>query len=127
MARKKSPTLTDVELRLMQVLWGLESGTVHDVVDALSGRETPAYSTVLTMLRILEQKGYVRHEKVGRAFVYYPVIGENDARRSATRYLMSRFFDNSPETLVLNLIENRELSKEDLERIKMLIEEAEEA
>lgn len=125
MARRKSPTLTDGELRLMQVLWGRESATVSDVVDALAGRDAPAYSTVLTMLRILEQKGYVRHEKEGRAFVYFPVIGENDARRSAIQYMMSRFFNNSPETLVLNLIENEELSPEDLDRIKRLIDEAE--
>lgn len=124
MARQKSPTLTDGELKLMQVLWGRGSGTVGDVVDALAGRETPAYSTVLTMLRILEQKGYLRHEKEGRAFVYYPVIGKEDARRSAIRHLMSRLFDNSPETLVLNLIENEELNPEDLDRIKKLIEEA---
>jgi len=124
MARRKSPTLTDGELKLMQVLWGRESGTVSDVVDALAGRDAPAYSTVLTMLRILEQKGYVRHEKEGRAFVYFPVIGENDARRSAIQYMMSRFFNNSPESLVLNLIENEELSSEDLDRIKRLIDEA---
>jgi len=124
MARRKSPTLTDGELRLMQVIWGRGSATVGDVVDALAGRETPAYSTVLTMLRILEQKGYLRHEKEGRAFVYYPVIEKNDARRSAIRHLMSRLFDNSPESLVLNLIENEELSSEDLDRIKKLIEDA---
>ena len=124
MARRKSPTLTDGELRLMQVIWGRESATVGDVVDALTGQDGPAYSTVLTMLRILEQKGYLRHEKEGRAFVYYPVIGKNDARRSAIKHLMSRLFDNSPESLVLNLIENEELDREDLDRIKKLIDEA---
>lgn len=124
MARRKSPTLTDGELRLMQVIWGRESATVSDVVHALAGPDAPAYSTVLTMLRILEQKGYLRHEKEGRAFVYHPVIGKNDARRSAIRHLMSRLFDNSPESLVLNLIENEDLDSEDLDRIKKLIEDA---
>jgi len=124
MARKKSATLTDGELRLMQVVWGRKSATVSEVVDALAGQKAPAYSTVLTMLRILEQKGYLRHEKDGRAFVYYPVIGKNDARRSAIRHLMSRLFDNSPESLVLNLIENEDLDREDLDRIKKMIEDA---
>lgn len=124
MARQKSTTITDGELKLMQVLWRRGSATVGDVVDALSTEDAPAYSTVLTMLRILEQKGYLRHEKEGRAFVYYPIVEKNDARKSAIRHLMSRFFDNSPETLVLNLIENEELNPEDLDRIKKLIEDA---
>jgi len=124
MARQKSSTITDGELKLMQVLWGRGSATVGDVVDALAEQDAPAYSTVLTMLRILEQKGYLRHEKDGRAFVYYPIVGKNEARKSAIRHLMSRFFDNSPETLVLNLIENEELNPEDLNRIQKLIEDA---
>jgi len=124
MARQKSSTITDGELKLMQVLWGRGSATVGDVVDALAEQDAPAYSTVLTMLRILEQKGYLRHEKDGRAFVYYPIVGKNEARKSAIRHLMSRFFDNTPETLVLNLIENEELNPEDLNRIQKLIEDA---
>lgn len=124
MGRRKSPTLTEAELRLMQVLWDQESATVSDVVDTLAGRESPAYSTVLTTLRILEQKGYLRHEKEGRAFVYYPIVGRDDARRSVIQYMMSRFFDNSPETLVLNLVENKELDARDLGRIQKMIEEA---
>lgn len=124
MGRRRSPTLTDAELRLMQVLWDRKSATVGDVVDTLAGREAPAYSTVLTTLRILEQKGYVRHEKDGRAFVYYPIVGRQDAQRSAIQYLMSRFFDNSPETLVLNLVKNEELDARDLNRIQKMIEES---
>ena len=108
----------------MQVLWDRESATVSDVVDTLAGRESPAYSTVLTTLRILEQKGYLRHEKSGRAFVYFPIVGRHDAQRSAIRHLMSRFFDNSPETLVLNLVESEELDARDLDRIQKMIEEA---
>jgi len=124
MGRRKSPTLTDAELRLMQVLWDRESATVSDVVDTLAGRESPAYSTVLTTLRILEQKGYLRHEKEGRAFVYYPIVGRGDAQRSVIQYMMSRFFDNSPETLVLNLVQNEELDARDLGRIQKMIEKA---
>ena len=126
MGRRRSPTLTDAELRLMRVIWDRGSATVSEVVNALAGREAPAYSTVLTILRILEQKGYLRHEKEGRAFVYYPIVGREDAQRSAIQYLMSRFFDNSPETLVLNLIENEELDAQDLARIHKMIQKSEE-
>jgi len=69
MSRRKSATLTDGELRLMNVLWDKARATVRDVVAALPSPRRPAYSTVLTMLRILEEKGYARHEKRGRAFV----------------------------------------------------------
>ncbi len=126
MGRRRSPTLTDAELRLMRVIWDRGSATVSDVVNALAGSESPAYSTVLTILRILEQKGYLRHEKEGRAFVYYPIVGREDAQRSTIQYLMSRFFDNSPETLVLNLVENEELDAQDLARIHKMIQKAEE-
>lgn len=123
MARRRSPTLTDAELRLMEVLWNNGASTVTDVVETLAGMS--AYSTVLTTLRILEQKGYIRHEKVGRAFVYHPVVRRDDARRSAIRYLMSRFFDDSPEMLVLNLIKNKELDTHELDRIKKMVQDAE--
>lgn len=126
MGRRRSPTLTDAELRLMQVIWNRGSATVSEVVNTFAGPESPAYSTVLTILRILEQKGYLRHEKEGRAFVYYPIVRREDAQRSAIQYLMSRFFDNSPETLVLNLVENEELDAQDLARIHNMIQKAEE-
>ncbi len=85
MPRPKSALLTEGELRLMQVLWDRGRATVGDVVAALQGRRTPAYNTVLTMLRILETKGYVRHDKEGRAFVYEPPIDRQQARRSAVK------------------------------------------
>ncbi len=81
-----------------------------------------AYSTVLTTLRILEKKGYLRHEKQGRAFVYQPVVDRKEARRNVLRYVMDRFFGNSPEALVLNLIEDREISTAELKRVKKMIE-----
>ena len=81
MPRKRSETLTDGELKLMKVLWAKERATVGEVVTALSLRRRPAYNTVLTMLRILEDKGYARHKKEGRAFVYMPVIDRNMAQR----------------------------------------------
>jgi len=120
-ARKKSVALTDGELRLMQVLWDQERATVSDVVDHLDGPRKPAYNTVLTLLRILERKGYVRHEKSGRAFVFMPVIDRNQARRRAVSHLLSRFFDNSAELLVLNLLDHDRVDRAELVRLRSLI------
>ena len=125
MPRKKSPTLTEAELRLMDVIWERGESTVGDVVEALPKDSRLAYSSVLTTLRILEQKGYVRHEKRGRAFLYSPITGREDAQRTAVRYVMSRFFENSPEMLVLNVLESEDLSPAELKRLRRMIEEAE--
>lgn len=125
MARKKSPGLTDAELRLMEVLWQRGSATVSDVVESLPKEVPLAYSTVLTTLRILENKGYLRHSKEGRAFVYRPVIGREEARESAVTHLLRRFFENSPELLVLNLVRGKKIAPEELARLRKRIEEVE--
>lgn len=126
MARKKSPNLTEAELRLMDVIWEKGECTVSEVADALPHELGLAYNTVLTTLRILEEKGYLRHTKPddSRAFVYRAVVGHQEASRNAVRYLLSRFFRNSPELLVLNLLEDEELSRKELRRIRALLEEA---
>jgi predicted transcriptional regulator len=121
--RPKSALLTEGELRLMQVLWDRGRATVGDVVSALEGRRTPAYNTVLTMLRILETKGYVRHDKEGRAFVYEPLIDRQQARRSAVKRLIAQFFEGSAGQLVLNLLNEEEIDGKDLQRLKTLVEE----
>ena len=121
MARKKSVTLTDGELRLMRVLWDAGRATVSDVVRALPAKRPPAYNTVLTILRILEHKGYVRHEKHGRAFVYVPVIDQNQARRTAVKRLVSQLFDDSPTQLMINLLEQDHVDARELERIRTLL------
>ena len=124
MPRKRSPSLTDGEARLMTVLWRKQTATVADVVAGLKPRRPVTYSTVQTMLRILETKGYVAHEKVGRAFTYRPLIDEKQARRRALRHLLSRLFDNSPSLLVLNVLEDKRIDSTELERLKKLIEDA---
>ena len=121
MTRKKSVTLTDGELRLMRVLWDAGRATVSDVVKALPTKRPPAYNTVLTFLRILEHKGYVRHEKHGRAFVYVPVIDQNQARRTAVKRLVSQLFDDSPTQLMVNLLEQDHVDARELERIRTLL------
>ena len=125
MARKRSPNLTEAELRLMDVLWDRGCATVAEVAEALPKDLGLAYNTVLTTLRILEEKGYLTHSKSdeGRAFVYKTVVGREEASRNAVRYLVSRFFRDSPELLVLNLLENEELGEPELQRIRKLIAE----
>lgn len=123
MARKKSPNLTDAELRLMEVVWEKGKATVSEVVEGLRADVPPAYSTVLTMLRILETKGYLKHTKDGRAFVYEPAIEREKARESAITHLLRRFFENSPELLMLNLLEGKKISMKELERLRKRIKE----
>jgi predicted transcriptional regulator len=125
LARKKSLNLTEAEQRLMEVLWQKGSATVGDVADALPKKLGLAYNTVLTTLRILEEKGYLRHTKPkdGRAFLYTPVVSREQASQSALRSLLSRFFGNSPEALVLNLLEDEKLSEEERRRIRELLKE----
>jgi len=125
MARKKSPALTDAELRLMEVVWRLGSATVSDVVEHLPRNVPLAYSTVLTTLRILENKGYLKHVKEGRAYVYRPLIGRDQARDKALTHLLRRFFEGSPELLMLNLVESRKVDPEALRRLRQRIGEEE--
>src|SRR5215831_16814115 len=127
MARKKSLQLTEAEQRLMDILWTLESGTVAEIAEALPKKLDLAYNTVLTMMRILEDKGYVRHSKPkeGRAFIYRPVVSREQASRSAVHHLLGRFFGNSAEALVLNLLEDETLNEKERERIRKLLTEDE--
>jgi BlaI family transcriptional regulator, penicillinase repressor len=124
MARKASPALTDAEARVMAVLWQLETATVGDVVAALAPERTVSYSTVQTILRILEDKGYVAHDKVARAFLYRPVVDARQARRRALRHLALRLFNGSPSLLVMNVLNDEEMDPDELQRLKKLIEEA---
>jgi predicted transcriptional regulator len=122
MARKKSPALTDAEAQVMAVLWRLQTASVGDVVNAINETRAVTYSTVQTILRILETKGYVTHKKVARAFVYSAVVDERQARRRALRHLVSRLFDGSPTLLVLNVLEDEEIEPAEREQLRKLIE-----
>src|SRR6187397_2812924 len=123
MARRRSPTLTDAESRVMSVVWQRETATVGDVVAALRQDRVVTYSTVQTMLRILETKGYVTHEKVARAFVYRPLVDKRQARRRALRHLVSRLFEGSTTLLVLNVLEDEGIDPVERQRLKRLIEQ----
>ncbi len=120
MSRKKALTLTDHELRLMEVLWERGRATVADVADALLPPPL-AYTTVLSTLRTLEQKGYIAHEEVGRAYVYHPVVARERAARSAIDHLLDRFFKNSPGDFAVALLDDTQLSEADVAKIKRLL------
>ena len=123
MARRKSPTLTEVELELMEVLWEKGRATVSDIVGALPDARL-AYSSVLTMMRILEQKGYVEHDKEGRAFIYRPLVDRRQAVQNVISYLLKRFFKGSPELLVVNLLEHEDVGRAEINRLRKLIEKS---
>lgn len=122
MARSKSATLTEAELRIMNVLWERGASTVHEVLQALPPKPVLAYNSVLTVIRILEAKGYVKHMKDGRAHIYLPKVDRKDATRFEVRHLLSRFFGNSRELLVLNILEEQNIDADELARLRELLE-----
>jgi BlaI family penicillinase repressor len=124
MPRKRSPALTDAEARVMAVLWQKQTATVGDVLASLRRSRVVSYSTVQTILRILETKQYVMHDKIARAFVYRPIVDERQARLRALRHLIRRLFNGSPSSLVLNVLDDEDIDPAELKRLKRMIEEA---
>jgi BlaI family penicillinase repressor len=120
--RRQAKTLTEAELRIMNVLWLKGAGTVQLILDALSEKPALAYNSVLTTIRILERKGYVKHSKDGRAHVYAPLVDRSEATRSEIGNLVGRFFKNSHEQLVLNILEDRGIEADDLKRLREMLE-----
>jgi BlaI family transcriptional regulator, penicillinase repressor len=125
MARRGSPVLTDAELRLMEVLWRTPDATVNDVVERV-GAPPLSYSTVLTTLRILERKGYVAHEEVNRAYVYRPLVARDEAASKDVGHVLKRFFAGEPLDLAMRLVERDRPSREELQRLRALIDRYEE-
>jgi len=125
MPPRKSQTLTEAELRLMNVLWQKGSATVQQVLDTLPSRPALAYNSVLTTIRILENKGYVKHVKDGRAHVYMPLVGRKEATRFEIRHLVNRFFKNSHEQLVLNILQDDSIDEAELRKIREMLDRQE--
>jgi predicted transcriptional regulator len=121
LARSRSATLTEAELRIMDVLWDRGPATVHEVLQALPPEPALAYNSVLTIIRILEKKGYVKHAKDKRAHVYTPQLDRKDASRFEVKHLVKRFFGNSDELLVLNILEEKSIDPAELERVRELL------
>ncbi|HXP60829.1 MAG TPA: BlaI/MecI/CopY family transcriptional regulator [Dongiaceae bacterium] len=123
MSRHKSPTLTNAEHRIMEVVWARGCATVAEVVEALEGKD--AYTTILTLMRILKVKGYLSSRKEGRAFVFVPRVDRNTVARKAVHQLLSKFFAGSPSELVLAFLREEELTPRELDQIKKKIMESE--
>src|SRR5947208_6904297 len=123
MAKKKTLSLTNAEHRIMEVIWAKGSATVAEVVEALKGKD--AYTTILTLMRILKEKGYLATRKEGRAFVFEPRVDRETAARKAVDQLLSKFFDGSPSELVLSFLREEEITPDELELIKRKITDSE--
>ena len=121
MPPRRSSTLTQAELRLMKVLWTRGESSVADLAAACQDEAPLAYTSVLTTVRILEQKGYAIHRQEGRAFLYSPAVAEHEAGRSEVRNVLQRFFGNSRERLLLSLLGDGDISPEELRRLKETI------
>jgi len=117
-----SPNLTEAELRLMDVLWLHGPSSVQQVLDQLPKNPALAYNSVLTTIRILEKKGYVKHVKDGRAHVYIPRVKREDATRFEIRHLVNRFFRDSHELLLLNILEDQSIDAAELARLRKLVD-----
>ncbi len=114
--------LGKLELQIMNVVWDRGRATVQEVKDALSGGAgKPAYSTILTMMRKIEAKGYLAHELSGRTYVYVPTLARREARRSLLGSLVDRLFDGSAAQLVNSLIEEGQVSPSELAQIRKML------
>jgi BlaI family transcriptional regulator, penicillinase repressor len=124
MARKQSSTLTDGELRIMEVVWKKGAVTVAEVAEELAGKDGSAYTTVLTMMRILRDKGYLACRKDSRAHVFTPKVAREAAAKKAVGQLLAKFFSGSPGELVLSFLRDEELSAKELDELKKRIRES---
>jgi predicted transcriptional regulator len=123
--RSPSPTLTPQELEIMKVVWPLGQATVRDVYEALRARRQIAYTTVMTMMKILEDKGHLRKRQVERAYVYRPAQPEQRMMRSMVREFVDRVFDGSATPLLVQLVKDRRLTEKERREIARLLKEAE--
>lgn len=122
MRKRERPRFGDLEMQIMNVLWERGPCTVREVLEALTTKPAPAYTTVLTMLRVMQEKGFVGRDEAGRAHVYYPAVQERRVKRTLLRDLVRTVFRGSPEALLMRLFEDEKLSDEELARVQALIE-----
>jgi BlaI family penicillinase repressor len=119
--RPKSPTLTEQELEIMKIIWAREVATVRDVYEALLERRKIAYTTVMTMMKILEQKKYLRKTQEDRAYIYRPAKPKNQVIKGMVQEFVNRVFNGSAEPLLMHLIEDQRLSEKDVDEIARMI------
>lgn len=119
--RRKTKTLTDQELQIMKVIWERGEATVRDVVAALSEQRQIAYTTVMTMMNILEQKGHLKKRQVDRAFVYKPAHAQEQVIGSMVREFVDRVFNGSAAPLLLHLVDEKKLTEKELNEIREIV------
>lgn len=124
MARPASPTLTDSERRILEVLWKKKEASVREVADELSMKKPVAYTTVLTMFKVLDKKGLVHHRAEGRAFIYSAAISRSEARKQALENLLESFFNDSPSVLAQHLIEEHDIEADELKALRKRVDAA---
>ena len=113
--------LTKAEEQIMLILWEMEEALVKDVIEKMN-EPKPAYNTVSTVIRVLEGKGFVDHKAIGNTYIYFPIIKEADYKRFALDKVMTNYFENSYETLVSFLVNEKSMSKEELDELILLAE-----
>jgi predicted transcriptional regulator len=119
--RRKTKTLTEQELEIMKVIWQCGEATVRDVVAALSEQRQIAYTTVMTMMNILEQKGHLKKRQVDRAFVYKPARAQEQVIGSMVRDFVDRVFNGSAAPLLLHLVDDKKLTEKELNEIREIV------
>ena len=126
MAKEKDSEirLGRLEMQIMNVVWEKGKATVHEVKEALGKGRKPAYSTILTMMRKIEAKGYLEHDVDDRTYVYRPTISQDAARKSILGDIMDRLFAGSPTLLLNSLVEQDRIDEKELSQLKKLINEA---
>jgi BlaI family transcriptional regulator, penicillinase repressor len=123
--RPKNNTLTPQELEIMKLVWQRGAATVRDVYEVLLERRKIAYTTVMTMMKILETKGYLKKRRQDRAFIYRPAHPKNQVIGGMIREFIDRVFNGSAEPLLVHLVKSRHLSEKDLQKIARMVEESE--
>ena len=126
MGRPKTPQLTEAEQRIMAVLWEHGEASVRQVTEALHEAHGLAYTSVLTIMRIMSDKGYLAFRKEGRAYIYRPLLTRAGARRSALRSIVSSLFDGSAQSLAQHLVDDEQLTLDDIEELRTLLLQKEE-
>lgn len=123
MPRPRQPGLTENELEVMQILWKQAPLTVSDILNYIKRRPMPAYTSLLTLVQTMEKKGYIKHEKSGKAFAYLPVLKQEKFLISEVKRVAQRLFGGSPGKLVMNLVENEHLSQAEMVALKQLLKD----
>ncbi len=123
MPRPRQPGLTENELEVMQILWKQAPLTVSDILSSIQRKPMPAYTSLLTLVQTMEKKGYIKHEKSGKAFAYLPMLKQEKFLISEVKRVAKRLFGGSPGKLVLNLVENEQLNQAEMEALKQLLKD----